>query len=97
MQDHSLEMTPHQLEQLLDLPKLLEVSSSKHLASERKGFAFWVELIASGLPSAGFLCHKKIFAFFFNFQVNNVGFYSLWYLKTFRFIYLCDFKGNLGE
>ncbi|WMV33447.1 hypothetical protein MTR67_026832 [Solanum verrucosum] len=32
---------------------MLEVSSSKPLASESKGFAFWVELVAPGLPSAG--------------------------------------------
>uniref|UniRef100_A0A0V0HDU6 Putative ovule protein n=1 Tax=Solanum chacoense TaxID=4108 RepID=A0A0V0HDU6_SOLCH len=31
---------------------MLEVSSSKPLASESKGFAFWVELVAPGLPSA---------------------------------------------
>ena len=32
---------------------LLEVSSSKSLASEGKGFAFWVELVALGFSSAG--------------------------------------------
>ncbi|WMV58096.1 hypothetical protein MTR67_051481 [Solanum verrucosum] len=32
---------------------MLEVSSSKPLASESKGFAFWVELVVPGLPSAG--------------------------------------------
>ena len=31
---------------------MLEVSSSKPLASESKGFAFWVELVAPGLPGA---------------------------------------------
>ncbi|WMV34768.1 hypothetical protein MTR67_028153 [Solanum verrucosum] len=36
---------------------MLEVSSSKPLASESKGFAFWVELIALGLPSAGYLSY----------------------------------------
>uniref|UniRef100_A0A0V0HDB1 Putative ovule protein n=1 Tax=Solanum chacoense TaxID=4108 RepID=A0A0V0HDB1_SOLCH len=34
---------------------MLEVSSSKPLASESKGFAFWVELVAPGLLSAGYL------------------------------------------
>uniref|UniRef100_A0A0V0H339 Putative ovule protein n=1 Tax=Solanum chacoense TaxID=4108 RepID=A0A0V0H339_SOLCH len=37
--------------------KYLEVSSSKPLASESKGFAFWVEIVASGLPSAGYLSY----------------------------------------
>ncbi|KAH0716877.1 hypothetical protein KY290_013450 [Solanum tuberosum] len=36
---------------------MLEVSSSKPLASESKGFAFWVELVAQGLPSAGYLSY----------------------------------------
>ncbi|WMV31567.1 hypothetical protein MTR67_024952, partial [Solanum verrucosum] len=36
---------------------MLEVSSSKPLASESKGFAFWVELVAPGLPSAGYLSY----------------------------------------
>ncbi|WMV27153.1 hypothetical protein MTR67_020538 [Solanum verrucosum] len=31
---------------------MLEVSSSKPLASESKGFLFWVELVAPDLPSA---------------------------------------------
>uniref|UniRef100_A0A0V0GPY3 Putative ovule protein n=1 Tax=Solanum chacoense TaxID=4108 RepID=A0A0V0GPY3_SOLCH len=34
---------------------MLEVSSSKPLASKSKGFAFWVELVALGLPSASYL------------------------------------------
>lgn len=34
---------------------MLEVSNSKLLASECKGFAFWVELVEPGLPSAGYL------------------------------------------
>ena len=33
---------------------MLEVSSSKPLASESKGFAFWVELVALTLPSVGY-------------------------------------------
>ncbi|KAG5578046.1 hypothetical protein H5410_058180 [Solanum commersonii] len=33
---------------------MLEASSSKPLASESKGFAFWVELVAPGLPTAGY-------------------------------------------
>ncbi|WMV21253.1 hypothetical protein MTR67_014638 [Solanum verrucosum] len=36
---------------------MLEVSSSKPLASESKGFAFWVELVAPGLPSASYLSY----------------------------------------
>ncbi|WMV31780.1 hypothetical protein MTR67_025165 [Solanum verrucosum] len=36
---------------------MLEVSSSKPLASESKGFAFWVELVAPGLPGAGYLSY----------------------------------------
>ena len=36
---------------------MLEVSSSKPLASESKGFAFWVELVALGLLSAGYLSY----------------------------------------
>ncbi|KAH0638615.1 hypothetical protein KY285_035201 [Solanum tuberosum] len=36
---------------------MLEVSSSKPVASESKGFAFWVELVAPGLPSAGYLSY----------------------------------------
>ncbi|KAG5591076.1 hypothetical protein H5410_041590 [Solanum commersonii] len=36
---------------------MLEVSSSKPLASISKGFAFWVELVALGLPSAGYLSY----------------------------------------
>ncbi|KAH0707834.1 hypothetical protein KY289_012910 [Solanum tuberosum] len=36
---------------------MLEVSSSKPLASESKGFAFWVELVALGLPSVGYLSY----------------------------------------
>uniref|UniRef100_M1A229 UDP-3-O-[3-hydroxymyristoyl] glucosamine N-acyltransferase n=1 Tax=Solanum tuberosum TaxID=4113 RepID=M1A229_SOLTU len=36
---------------------MLEVSSSKPLASESKGFAFWVELVAPGLPSAVYLSY----------------------------------------
>ncbi|KAH0784622.1 hypothetical protein KY290_004220 [Solanum tuberosum] len=36
---------------------MLEVSSSKPLASESKGFAFWVELVMPGLPSAGYLSY----------------------------------------
>ncbi|KAG5631949.1 hypothetical protein H5410_003666 [Solanum commersonii] len=38
---------------------MLEVSSSKPLASESKGFAFWVELIAPGLPSADYLSYVR--------------------------------------
>ncbi|KAG5628730.1 hypothetical protein H5410_000447 [Solanum commersonii] len=34
---------------------ILEVSCSKPLASESKGFDFWIELVASGLSSAGYL------------------------------------------
>ncbi|WMV44949.1 hypothetical protein MTR67_038334 [Solanum verrucosum] len=34
---------------------MLEVSSSKLLASKSKGFAFWVELVTPGFPSAGYL------------------------------------------
>ena len=34
---------------------MLEVSSSIPHASESKGFAFWVELVSPGLPSAGYL------------------------------------------
>lgn len=30
----------------------LEVSSSKSLVSKSKGFAFWIEVVALGLPSA---------------------------------------------
>ena len=33
---------------------MLEVSSLKPLVSESKVFAFWVELVAPGLPSAGY-------------------------------------------
>ncbi|KAG5624645.1 hypothetical protein H5410_009863 [Solanum commersonii] len=36
---------------------MLEVSSSKPLASKSKGFAFWVELVAPDLPSAGYLSY----------------------------------------
>ncbi|WMV41697.1 hypothetical protein MTR67_035082 [Solanum verrucosum] len=36
---------------------MLEVSSLKPLAGESKGFAFWVELVAPGLPSAGYLSY----------------------------------------
>ncbi|WMV42143.1 hypothetical protein MTR67_035528 [Solanum verrucosum] len=36
---------------------MLEVSSSKPLASESKGFAFWVKLVAPGLPSAGYVSY----------------------------------------
>ncbi|WMV36770.1 hypothetical protein MTR67_030155 [Solanum verrucosum] len=36
---------------------MLEVSSSKSLASESKGFAFWVELFAPGFSSAGYLSY----------------------------------------
>ena len=36
---------------------MLEVSSSKPLASESKGFAFWVELVVLGLASAGYLSY----------------------------------------
>ncbi|WMV28934.1 hypothetical protein MTR67_022319 [Solanum verrucosum] len=36
---------------------MLEVSSSKPLANKSKGFAFWVELIAPGLPSASYLSY----------------------------------------
>ena len=36
---------------------MLEVSSSKPLASESKRFAFWVELVTPGLPSAGYLSY----------------------------------------
>ncbi|WMV19385.1 hypothetical protein MTR67_012770 [Solanum verrucosum] len=36
---------------------MLEVSSSKPLASESKGFAFWVKLIAPDLPSADYLSY----------------------------------------
>ncbi|KAG5575204.1 hypothetical protein H5410_055338 [Solanum commersonii] len=36
---------------------MLEVSSSKPLANESKGFALWVELVAPGLPSAGYLSY----------------------------------------
>ncbi|WMV15351.1 hypothetical protein MTR67_008736 [Solanum verrucosum] len=34
---------------------MLEVSSSKPLANESKGFAFWVERVVPGLPSVGYL------------------------------------------
>ncbi|KAH0721352.1 hypothetical protein KY290_006343 [Solanum tuberosum] len=34
---------------------MLDISSSKPLASKSKGFVFWVELVAPGLPSAGYL------------------------------------------
>ncbi|KAG5629707.1 hypothetical protein H5410_001424 [Solanum commersonii] len=34
-----------------------EVSSLKPLANESKGFAFWVELVAPGLPSVGYLSY----------------------------------------
>ncbi|WMV32661.1 hypothetical protein MTR67_026046 [Solanum verrucosum] len=36
---------------------MLEVSSSKPLASESKGFAFWDELVTLSLPSAGYLSY----------------------------------------
>ncbi|KAH0695568.1 hypothetical protein KY289_015567 [Solanum tuberosum] len=36
---------------------MLEVSSSKPLANESRGFAFWVELVIPGLPSAGYLSY----------------------------------------
>uniref|UniRef100_A0A0V0H6V0 Putative ovule protein n=1 Tax=Solanum chacoense TaxID=4108 RepID=A0A0V0H6V0_SOLCH len=36
---------------------MLEVSSSKSLASESEGFAFWDELVAPDLPSAGYLSY----------------------------------------
>ena len=36
---------------------MLEVSSSKPLASESKGFVFWVELVAPGLLSAEYLSY----------------------------------------
>ncbi|KAG5599331.1 hypothetical protein H5410_030701 [Solanum commersonii] len=36
---------------------MLEVSSLKPLDSESKGFAFWVELVALGLTSAGYLTY----------------------------------------
>ncbi|KAG5629260.1 hypothetical protein H5410_000977 [Solanum commersonii] len=36
---------------------MLEVSSSKPLSSESKRFAFWVKLVAPGLPSAGYLSY----------------------------------------
>ena len=36
---------------------MLEVSSSKPLANESKGFAFWVELVVPSLPSAGYLSY----------------------------------------
>ena len=36
---------------------MLEVSSLKPLASESKGFAFSVELVAPVLPSAGYLSY----------------------------------------
>ncbi|WMV18929.1 hypothetical protein MTR67_012314 [Solanum verrucosum] len=36
---------------------MLEVSSSKPLTCDSKGFAFWVELVASGLPSVGYLSY----------------------------------------
>uniref|UniRef100_A0A0V0IBH0 Putative ovule protein n=1 Tax=Solanum chacoense TaxID=4108 RepID=A0A0V0IBH0_SOLCH len=36
---------------------MLEVSSSKPLASESKGFAFWVEIVALDLPSVGYLSY----------------------------------------
>ncbi|KAG5581318.1 hypothetical protein H5410_051945 [Solanum commersonii] len=39
---------------------MLEVSSSKPLASESKGFAFWVEFIALGLPSAVLSNHQHV-------------------------------------
>ncbi|KAG5602617.1 hypothetical protein H5410_033987 [Solanum commersonii] len=39
---------------------MLKVSNSKPLASESKGFAFWVELIAPGLPSAGYLSYVRV-------------------------------------
>ncbi|WMV33373.1 hypothetical protein MTR67_026758 [Solanum verrucosum] len=39
---------------------MLEVSNSKPLASESKGFAFWVELVAPGLPSAGYLTYVLV-------------------------------------
>ncbi|WMV56250.1 hypothetical protein MTR67_049635 [Solanum verrucosum] len=42
---------------------MLEVSSSKSLASESKGFAFWVELVAPGLPSVGYLSYVARRAF----------------------------------
>ncbi|KAL3341323.1 hypothetical protein AABB24_025729 [Solanum stoloniferum] len=35
----------------------VEVSRSKSLASENKGFAFWVEFVTPGLPSAGYLSY----------------------------------------
>ncbi|KAH0646965.1 hypothetical protein KY284_034849 [Solanum tuberosum] len=36
---------------------MLEVSSSKLLASESKRFVFWVKLVAPGLPSVGYLSY----------------------------------------
>ncbi|KAG5612334.1 hypothetical protein H5410_023615 [Solanum commersonii] len=36
---------------------MLEVSSLKPPAIESKGFAFWVELVAPGLPGAGYLSY----------------------------------------
>ena len=36
---------------------MLEVSSSKPLASESKGFGLWVELVAPGLPGTGYLSY----------------------------------------
>lgn len=36
---------------------MLKVLSLKRFASENKGFAFWVELVAPGLCSAGYLSY----------------------------------------
>ena len=36
---------------------MMEVSGSKPLTSESKGFAFWVELVAPGLASVGYLSY----------------------------------------
>ncbi|KAG5613800.1 hypothetical protein H5410_013624 [Solanum commersonii] len=38
---------------------MLKVSSSKSLASESKGFAFWVKLVAPDLPSADYLSYHN--------------------------------------
>ena len=47
---------PFEVAQWFELwTSVLEVSSSKPLASESKGFAFWVELVVPGLPSADYL------------------------------------------
>ncbi|WMV25748.1 hypothetical protein MTR67_019133 [Solanum verrucosum] len=71
---------------------MLEVSSSKPLASESKGFAFWVELVAPGLPSAGYLSYVGM-----KCVIKKILTHALRFGATYNIDFLKEIKASIGD